>query len=41
MKKTLHILETIYRIILVILTALIVIIGIYQVIGRFFVFLHL
>lgn len=40
-KRTISVLEQIYRAVLVIMTALIVIVGIYQVIGRFFVFLHL
>ena len=40
-KKTISVLEQIYRTVLVIMTALIVLVGIYQVIGRFFVFLHL
>lgn len=39
--KTISILEKLYRMVLVIMTALIVLVGIYQVIGRFFVALHL
>lgn len=41
MKKAISALEKAYRTVLVIMTALIVLVGIYQVIGRFFVFLHL
>lgn len=40
MKKAISILTTIYRVFLVILTAIIVILGIYQVLGRYLQFLH-
>lgn len=40
MKKAISILETIYRVVLVLLTAIIVILGIYQVLGRYLQFLH-
>lgn len=41
MKKAICTLERAYHAVLVVMTALIVLVGIYQVIGRFFVFLHL
>lgn len=40
-KKIISLLERIYHAVLVFMTATIVLVGIYQVIGRFFVFLHL
>lgn len=40
MKRVISILETIYRVFLVILTAIIVILGIYQVLGRYLQFLN-